>query len=62
MSSIGLKFYKGESIRVVISPKEEYGNGMMPSTPGCTANNKGWQIIHTGRDKASYLQLPVLKK
>lgn len=57
MSPIGLKFYKGESIRIVISPKEEYGNGMMPGTPGCTPNNKGWQIIHTGGDKASYLQL-----
>lgn len=62
MSPIGLKFYKGESIRVVISPKDEYGNGMMPGTPGCTPNNKGWQIIHTGGDRASYLQLPVLKK
>ncbi|MBU5322514.1 hypothetical protein KQI06_06150 [Clostridium ventriculi] len=62
MSPIGLKFYKGESIRVIISPKEEYGNGMMPGTSGCTPNNKGWQIIHTGGDKASYLQLPVLKK
>lgn len=61
MSPIGLKFYKGESIRVIISPKEEYGNGMMPGTPGCTPNNKGWHIIHTGGDKASYLQLPVLK-
>lgn len=61
MSPIGLKFYKGESIRVIISPKEEYGNGMMPGTPGCTPNNNGWQIIHTGGNKASYLQLPVLK-
>lgn len=62
MSPIGLKFYKDESIRVVISPKEEYGNGMMPGTPGCTPTNKGWQIIHTGGDKASYIQLPVLKE
>ena len=60
--TFGLKFYKGESIRVIISPKEEYGNGMMPGTSGCTPNNKGWQFIHTGGDKASYLQLPVLKK
>ena len=35
---------------------------MMPGTSGCTPNNKGWQFIHTGGDKASYLQLPVLKK
>ena len=62
MSAIGLKFYKGESSRLVISAKEEYGNGMMLGTPGCTPDNKGWQIFYTGRHKASYLQLPVLKK
>lgn len=61
MSPVGLAFHKGESIRLIISPKEEYGNGMMPGTPGCIPENKGWKIFHTGGDKASYLQLPVLK-
>lgn len=61
MSPIGMAFHKGESIRVIISAKEEYGNGMMPGTPGCIPENRGWQVIHTGVDKASYLQLPVLK-
>lgn len=59
MSPIGLVFHKGESIRVILSPKEEYGNGMMPGTPGCIPENRGWQVIHTGADQASYLQLPV---
>ena len=62
LSPIGMIFYKGESIRLVISPKEEVGGSMMPGTPGCIPDNKGWHIIHSGGNKASYLQLPLLKK
>lgn len=61
MSPVGMAFHKGESIRLIISPKEEYGNSMMPGTTGCIPKNRGWQVIHTGADKASYLQLPVMK-
>lgn len=61
MSPVGLIFYRGESLRLVISPKEEYGNGMMPGTPGCIPENTGRHIICTGGRHASYLQLPVLK-
>lgn len=60
LSPIGLCFHKGESLRVVISPKEEYGNGMMPGTPGCLPENKGWQMICSGGERASYLQLPKI--
>ena len=62
LSPIGMVFYPGESIRVVISPKEEYGDGKMPGTPGSIPDNKGWHVIHTGGEHASYLQLPKLKK
>lgn len=61
LSPIGLTFHAGETLRVVLSPTEEVGGGMMPGTPGCIPNNKGWHIFHTGGDKASYLQLPLLK-
>lgn len=62
LSPIGMTYHVGESLRVVLSPTEEVGGSMMPGTPGCIPDNKGWHIIHTGGDKASYLQLPVLKK
>lgn len=62
LSPIGFTFHKGESIRVVISSVEEVGGSMMPGTPGCIPNNKGFHIVHTGGSKASYLQLPLLKK
>lgn len=61
MSPVGLIFYPGESIRLVISAKEEYGNGMMPGTPGCIPENTGRIIICTGGSRASYLQLPIHK-
>ena len=59
LSPIGMVFYPGESIRVLISPKEEYGDGKMPGTAGSIPNNKGWHVIHTGGAYASYLQLPL---
>ena len=62
LSPVGMVFYPGESIRVLISPKEEYGDGKMPGTPGSIPDNKGWHVIHTGGEAASYLQLPLKKK
>lgn len=60
LSPIGLTFHKGETLRVVISPDEEVGAGMMPGTPGCIPNNKGTHIVYTGGRYASYLQLPEI--
>lgn len=60
LSPMGMTYYKGESLRVVISAKEEVGGSMMPGTPGCIPDNKGWHILHTGGKYASYLQLPKL--
>lgn len=62
LSPIGMTFHKGETLRVVISPTEEVGAGMMPGTPGCMPDNRGTHIIYTGGKYASYLQLPLIRK
>ncbi|MDR2919022.1 MAG: CocE/NonD family hydrolase [Tannerella sp.] len=58
MLPIGLVFYPGEQLRMVISSKNELG-AIMPGTPGYVPENKGKHIIYTGGTHASYLQLPV---
>lgn len=55
---IGLVFYPGEQLRLVISAKNDLG-AIMPGTPGYVPENKGKHIIHTGGTYPSYLQLPV---
>ncbi|WP_427814569.1 CocE/NonD family hydrolase (plasmid) [Enterococcus sp. 22-H-5-01] len=59
LSPMGLNYQAGETLRVVISTKDELGS-VMPGTPGCTPDNKGTHTLHTGGEYASYLQLPVL--
>lgn len=59
LSPIGLSYKSGETLRVVISTKDELGS-VMPGTLGCTPDNKGTHIIHTGGEYASYLQLPLM--
>lgn len=56
---MGLAFYPGEQLRVVISAKNTLG-AIMPGTPGFVPENKGMHIIHTGGTHPSYLQLPIL--
>lgn len=60
LSPIGLTYYAGETLRVVISSKDEIGS-IMPGTPGCVPDNRGWHILHTGGKYASYLQIPFLE-
>lgn len=60
LSPIGLAYKVGETLRVVISTKDELGS-VMPGTPGCTPDNQGTHILHTGGEYASYLQLPVMQ-
>lgn len=60
LSPIGLAYKAGETLRVVISTKDELGS-VMPGTPGCTPDNQGTHILHTGGEYASYLQLPVMQ-
>ena len=55
---VGLVFYPGESLRLVISAQNTIG-ALMPGVRDCTPENSGKHIIHTGGDRASYLQLPV---
>ena len=60
LSPIGLSYQAGETLRIVISTKDELGS-VMPGTPGCIPDNKGAHILHTGGEYASYLQLPVMQ-
>ena len=59
LSPIGMVFYPGETMRVVVSTKDEIGS-IMPGTPGCIPDNKGTHILHVGGKYPSYIQLPVL--
>lgn len=55
---IGMAFYPGEQLRLVISSKNDLG-AIMPGTPAYIPENKGKHIIHTGGLRPSYLQLPI---
>lgn len=59
LSPIGMTWYEGETLRVMVSTKDEMGS-IMPGTLGCIPDNKGTHILHTGGKYASYLQLPIL--
>ncbi|MDK1716143.1 CocE/NonD family hydrolase [Dellaglioa algida] len=61
LSPVGLSYKAGETLRIVISSKDELG-AVMPGTPGCTPDNKGIHVLHTGGEYASYVQLPLMKK
>jgi predicted acyl esterase len=56
---IGLVFYPGEQLRLVISARNALGP-IMPMVADYVPENRGQHIIHTGGSRASYLQLPVL--
>ncbi len=55
---IGMVFYPGEQLRLVVSAKNDLG-AIMPGTPGYVPENKGVHIIHTGGSHPSFLQLPI---
>lgn len=55
---VGLTFYPGEQLRFVVSSRSLLGT-MMPGNREYIPANSGEHIIHTGGDRASYLQLPV---
>jgi len=55
---VGIIFYPGEQLRLVISSKNEMG-GMMPLVPAYVPAFQGQNTIHTGGARSSYLQLPV---
>ncbi|MCX5535799.1 CocE/NonD family hydrolase [Streptomyces sp. NBC_00006] len=55
---VGLSFHPGEQLRFIVSGRSLLGT-MMPGIREYTPTNSGRHIIHTGGDRASYLQLPV---
>lgn len=55
---VGLVFYPGEQLRLVISAQRPQGP-MMPGVRDYVPQNSGQHVIHTGGPRASYLQLPV---
>lgn len=55
---IGMVFYPGEQLRLIVSAKNDLG-AIMPGTPAYVPENRGKHIIHTGGRYSSYLQLPV---
>ena len=58
LAPIGLLFYPGEQLRLVVSARNLLGP-MMPMVEDYTPANAGQHVIHTGGSQASYLQLPV---
>ena len=55
---IGMVFYPGEQLRLVISSKNEVGS-IVPWSTAYQSENQGEHIIHSGGKYPSYLQLPV---
>ena len=55
---IGLAFRAGEQLRLVVSGRSLLGT-MMPGIREYAPANSGQHVIHTGPERASYLQLPV---
>jgi predicted acyl esterase len=59
MFPVGLVFYPGEQLRLIITARNLLGP-LMPMVADFTPANRGQHIIHTGGTRASYLQLPIL--
>ncbi|MEJ3404834.1 CocE/NonD family hydrolase [Rathayibacter sp. YIM 133350] len=55
---VGLKFAPGEQLRFIVSSRNLLGT-LMPAIREYVGANSGQHVIHTGGDRASYLQLPV---
>jgi predicted acyl esterase len=58
LSPVGLVFYPGEQLRLVISAHNALG-AIVPATRDYIPQNRGQHVIHTGGACASYLQLPI---
>jgi predicted acyl esterase len=61
MLPIGMRFYPGEQLRLLIGARNTLGP-MMPMVANYVPANKGQHIIHTGGSRASYLQLPIFQE
>ena len=51
-------FRAGEQLRFIVSGRSLLGT-MMPGLTEYTSPHTGTHIVHTGGNRASYLQLPV---
>ena len=58
MFPVGLVLYPGEQLRLVVSGTNLVG-GPMPGVPNVPNCNRGRHVIHTGGERASYLQVPI---
>jgi predicted acyl esterase len=58
LAPVGLVFYPGQQVRLVVSAQNLLG-AHMPATRDYIPQNSGQHVIHTGGDHASYLQLPI---
>ncbi len=58
MLPLGMRFYPGEQLRLVIGARNTLGP-MMPMVANFIPTNSGQHVIHTGGSCASYLQLPL---
>ena len=58
MFPVGLVLYPGEQLRLVVSGTNIVG-GPMPGVPNVPNCNRGRHVIHTGGERASYLQVPI---
>ena len=55
---IGLALKPGEQLRLVVSGHHVLG-GVMPGADNVSGDNRGRHVIHTGGERASFLQLPL---
>lgn len=55
---IGLALKPGEQLRLLVSGHHVLG-GVMPGADNVSADNHGRHVIHTGGQRASFLQLPL---
>ena len=58
---LGLAFHPGEQLRFIVSARNLLGT-MMPGIGEYAGANSGQHVIHTGGERASYLQLPIQKQ
>ena len=58
MFPVGLILYPGEQLRLIVTGHNIVG-GPMPMVENVPTCNRGRHIVHTGGDRASYLQIPL---
>ncbi|OBI10292.1 hydrolase [Mycobacterium sp. E2462] len=61
LTPIGLSFYPGEQLRLIVSARNVFGP-WMPGMSEYIPRNSGHHVIHTGGVHASYLQLPQVTR